>query len=310
MTKDLDHLVRRQDGVLARRQALAAGMTKHAWDWQLTRGRWQRVLPGVAVTHSGPVTSEQQARAAVLYAGRDAALGGRASLAFQGMTLPGVLTVTTAVDVVVPLDRRVVDADGPGAKVAVHRIKQPGRWTVTRRGLLVARAQASVLHAAAWASSDVEAELVLTAAVQQRRTAVPLVREALALMPELFRRALVREVLDDIELGAHAASERRFLAMCRRHQLPLPDELQRRVRTASGTCHLDAHYRAQRLSVEVDGAHHREAGTWDADALRTLRLAAARPGEQLLRITTGMLRHHEAEVAALLRAVLVGRAAA
>ena len=52
----LTGLLDAQQGVLARRQALAAGMTPDQWEWRLSRGRWQQVLPGVAVTHNGGTT--------------------------------------------------------------------------------------------------------------------------------------------------------------------------------------------------------------------------------------------------------------
>ncbi|MDQ3611862.1 MAG: hypothetical protein M4D85_09725 [Actinomycetota bacterium] len=54
-------LLRVQDQVIARRQALRGGMSAAAWDWRFTSRRWQLVLPGVAVAHTGTVTWEQRA---------------------------------------------------------------------------------------------------------------------------------------------------------------------------------------------------------------------------------------------------------
>lgn len=165
-------------------------------------------------------------------------------------------------------------------------------------------AHAAALQAAAWAESDRAAEWRIAAAVQRRITAVPLLRETLAEMPRLKRHALVLAVLDDVERGAHAGSELQFLRFCRSHGLPLPDELQVRVRAGGATHFLDARYRRQQVTVEVDGAHHRDVASWESDALRSLRVAAAMPGERLLRLTPGMLRHDGDEVAALLRSIL------
>ena len=123
-------------------------------------------------------------------------------------------------------------------------------------------------------------------------------------MPRLRRRTLIAVVLDDVELGAHAGSELAFLRFCRAHGLPRPDELQVRVRSGAATHYLDARYRRQRVTVEVDGAHHREVATWEADALRTLRVAAAMPGERLVRLTPGLMRYDGDEVAELLRRIL------
>ena len=311
MPSDLNDLLARQHCVLTRRQAFASGLTKHAWDWRLSSGRWQSLLPGVAVAHSGGLTDRQRLWAAFLYAGRGAALGGRTALCVVGTVLPWKFEGLPPIEVVIPHGRRVLDAELPDeGSVLIKRVHEPERWVHAWHGLAVVRPQHAVLHAVSWARSDAQAEFLLTSTLQQRKTAVPLVRDALSEMPELTRRALVREVLDDVELGVGAVSELRFVRMCRAHGLPLPDELQRKVRSGTRTHYLDARYKAMRLTIEIDGAHHRDAENWDADALRSLRVAVALPGEQLIRITTGMLRHHEAEVVALLRQLLLRRRAA
>ena len=307
----LEELLARQEGVITRRQALATGLSKHAWDWRLSSGKWRSLLPGVAVAHSGGISRRQGEWAAVLYGGSEAALSGCAALAVLGATFTWKGAPRQGLDVAVPLRRQVAAVALPdGTQVVAHRVKHVGRWRTSRQGLPLLHAAGAALHAVAWSSTDEVAERVLIATVQQRITAASVVRVTLGEMPELTRRALVREVLDDIELGAHAASERRFLAMCRSHGVPLPDVLQYKVRSAGGTSYLDGRYVRARVTVEIDGAHHRGAGTWDDDAMRSLRLAASLPGEQIIRITTGMLRHHEAEVAELLRVILLARAAA
>lgn len=295
-------LLAKQEGVLARRQALAGGMSKHEWDWKLGHG-WQPALPGVAITHTGGTTERQRAWAAVLHAGTGAALSGDTALRLAGLeTASG-----KDVDVVVPRARHVVGGrlvGGERREVVIHRVHRPERWAQELRALPVLTAHAAVLHAAAWAETDRAAEWRVAAAVQRRVTAVPLLRATLEQMPRLRRHALVLAVLDDVELGAHAGSELQFLRFCREHGLPRPDELQRKVRSDRGTHYLDGRYRRQRVTVELDGAHHREVATWEADALRTLRVVAALPGERLVRLTPGMLRHDGEEVARHLRTLL------
>jgi len=90
-----------QDGVVARRQALAHGLSKAAWDWRLSTGRWRLVLPGVAVLHSGTPTDSQRAWASVVHAGTGAALSGDAALLAHGITL----STPSAIDVAVPWPR-------------------------------------------------------------------------------------------------------------------------------------------------------------------------------------------------------------
>lgn len=291
-----------QDRVLARWQALEGGLSPDAWDWRLGRS-WTSPVPGVAVLHSGAISEREAGWAAVLTCGPGASLSGDAGLRERGMKrIP-----EGAFDVAISRTRTAVEAKlNSGRLVKPHRLSRPERWQAVQDGLPVLSMHACVLHAAAWASSDRWAEHRLASAVQQRLTAVPLLRATLAQMPKLARRELVLTVLDDVELGAHATSELEFLRFCRRNGLPEPDELQVRVRAGGTTRFLDGRYRRQRISVEVDGGYHLLVEAWDADALRTLELAVAQrgSGDQLIRITQSNLRHDEPTVARLLRTLL------
>lgn len=293
-----------QDGVLSRAQALAAGLSSGSWEWRLRTGAWQSPVPGVAVAHSGGCTLRQRLWAAVLHAGAGACLSGDAALVHHGFT-PQRLAV---VDVVVAHERRVAPAQlrwgDTVLRVVVHRTRSPlRRWASAQGGPPSLTPHLAVLHAAAWAASDRAAEWRLAAVVQQRLSAPVLIRAALESTPHLRRRALVRAVLADVELGAHAASELAFLRFCRAHRLPLPDALQVKVR-ADGVRYLDARYDRQRVTVELDGRHHMQVAQWEADALRTLHLVAADRDERVVRLTAGNLRHDAATVARLLRTVL------
>jgi hypothetical protein len=310
-----------QDGVIARFQALASGMTKHAWDWRLRNGDWKAIVPGVAVTHSGVPTDKQRAWAAFLHAGEGAALTGDVGLVQRGFTKMGaLLTVDVAVAWPREVAGRATFLGGPddeptdwrrggprgGPKLVCHSLRHLSQWVRPYAGeLTVVQVEAAVLHAAAWATSDAAAEWRLAAVVQQGLTVPSRIRAVLAQMPRLKRRALIRTVLDDVEFGAHAGSELAFLKFCRAYGIPEPDEMQVVVR-AGGKRYLDARYRKQRVSVEVDGAHHREVEQWDADVLRTLHLAVKHhgTGETQIRVTMGNLRHTGDEVAGLLRTLL------
>ena len=67
-------LLATQDGVIARRQALTAGETPLSIARLLRRREWVAVHPGVYVNHTGALTWQQRAWAAVLAAGPRAAL--------------------------------------------------------------------------------------------------------------------------------------------------------------------------------------------------------------------------------------------
>jgi hypothetical protein len=298
----LEQLLDRQQLVIARSQALAAGMSADAWRHRLTKGVWQSCGPGVAIAHTGKPEIEQLEWAAVLHAGRDAALTGDAAMVHFGVRR---LTVVRY-DVAVPAGRSIVTVRTPHLTMRPHQLRHLKKWSAGHPHLRLVHIHAATLHAAAWAASDEEAEYRITLAVQQRKTNPAVLKVTLDDMPKLPRNALIREVLLDVEKGATAQSELDFLRFCRRNGLPEPDEMQLRVRAGGTTRYLDAYYRGKRISIEIDGAYHRWAAQWDADSMRTLQLAVARrdTGEQVYRITRAMMRHHELETAALLRELL------
>lgn len=285
---------------MSRRQAILGGMTRSEWAWRLERGWWQRPLPGVVVTHTGEVTPEEKTWAAWACVGQGAVVAGDAALAQHGFSFRDLRVH----DVAIPLNRRVVSRQfRDGTALTIRRNTELDGSTAIRPGVPVMEPNAALLYAAAWAPTDRAAEWRLASAVQQRLVRPLSVRETLGRLGDVERRELILAVLRDVELGAHALSELDFLRFCREHGVPEPDELQVRVR-AGGNRYLDGRYRRQRVTVEIDGAHHSEVAQWEADALRGLQLAAVQQGEQVLRITRSMMRHDGQEVAELLRRIL------
>jgi very-short-patch-repair endonuclease len=163
----------------------------------------------------------------------------------------------------------------------------------------------AVVHSVATAPTDRAGEWRLAAAVQQRLVLPSELRTVLGALPDVVRSRLIASVLDDVELGAHAASELEFLRFLRRHGLPEPDALQRPVR-AGGLRYLDAWWERQRVAAEIDGVHHRDAWTWDADLLRANAVQVGQRHDRavLLRFSVSNLRHDEAEVVRQLSLVL------
>jgi len=306
--RSLAVLLERQDGVLTRLQAIAHGMTPDGWQWQIASGRWQRLLPGVAVNHSGGVSTVQRAWAAVLSCGPDAALTGDTALFLMGVPV-GEPTLWR---VAVPGRQLVVGQPrlpAPGRTLVVqpHRVTRLDEVVHPTRTPPVVRPAAALLHAAAWAPSARAAEWRVASAVQRGLVTPAQVREAGRVLTRTRRRALVAEVLLDVEVGAHARSELDLLRLLRDAGLPCPDRLQRPVRTATGLRYLDAWWERQRVALEVDGGHHRLVGTWEADLLRANAVAVAHRDDRLLllRFTTGQLRHERDLVLAQLCAALL-----
>jgi len=82
-------ILRRQGDLITRTQVLAAGWSEGTLRHR-TRpdGPWRIVLPGIYVSHNGPVTGVQREIAAVLYAGRHCVITGQAALHRQGLPVP------------------------------------------------------------------------------------------------------------------------------------------------------------------------------------------------------------------------------
>lgn len=102
--------------------------------------------------------------------------------------------------------------------------------------------------------------------------------------------------------AARRLSEIDLFRLCRWHGLPVPDGQERRRDSAGRRRYLDAYWRRWRLHVEVDGAHHMDAGNWAADLRRQNRIWIE--GDRILRFTAFDIRHRPADVAAQLRAAL------
>jgi hypothetical protein len=299
-------LLEQQDHVISRRQALLGGLSEDQWQWRLDSLRWQAVLPGVAVAHTGEVTDKQRAWAAVLYARGGAHLSADTALIQLGMKLPSPHEIHVATSRELRPQWFLASGESDAVRFVPHRLKHAEQWKHPVRQPPVLRAAPAALHAAAWAASDRAAEWRVAAAVQQRLVRPTDLRRALEQMPQVHRHALLEEVLDDVEFGAHAASELDFLRFLRRHALPPPDRLQRPVRKGK-LRYLDGWWERQRVSAEIDGAHHRSVGSWDDDTLRANDVVVVERHDRilLLRFTRGNLRHDEARVAEQLRAVLL-----
>ncbi len=108
-----------QQGVLTRSQALRGGMSLATWRWR-TSTRWQSPLPGIAVTHTGPVTDDEVRWCAVLVYGPGSALSAEGGLVAQGWRTPdvGPVRVTGPVE----------------GWVEARRLRRPGAELVVRRG--------------------------------------------------------------------------------------------------------------------------------------------------------------------------------
>ena len=146
----LDNLLARQAGVISRGQALAAGLSGAAVDHRVKSRRWQPLYPGVYLAADGRLgygrTDEVRVRAALLWAGEDAFLCGRAAAWWYGMVDEPPPTVS------VSIGRRRRLRHRPGVGVVRRELASQDRHR--HRELAVTAPALTVLEAAVELGDD------------------------------------------------------------------------------------------------------------------------------------------------------------
>ncbi|WP_183096025.1 type IV toxin-antitoxin system AbiEi family antitoxin domain-containing protein [Nocardioides stalactiti] len=262
-----------QDGVIARRQALAAGLTSTDVARLVRRREWCAVHPGVYVTHNGPLPWQQRAWAAGLACWQAALDGTSALRACEG---PGRRPRDDdVIAVVVAHERKVRAPDG----VSVRRSRgfaDEVQWNLSPPR---ARYCDVVIGLADRARHEQDAIAVLADACGGRRTTAHRLRAQVESTARLRRRAFLGAVLDDVASGTCSVLEHAFLTEVERpHGLPRG---RRQVAGATGAgrrLFRDVVYSGRRPPwsqvVELDGRlFHDSAAARDRDMERDLDAA-------------------------------------
>lgn len=282
-------LVRRQHGVVARRQLLALGYAARAIDHRLATGRLHLVYRGVYAVGRPELTARGRWMAAVLSCGPEAMLSHRSAAALWGIaTSPG-----GRIDVSVPARARLRRTD-----VAIHR--RGGRALATRsrrEGIPVTSPVLTII--------DLATELP-----PGRLEAIVNEADKLEVAdPERLRSALwewtgqpgvsaLRRLLDRATFSlTDSELERRFLPLARGAGLPTPSTQQ----LVSGF-RVDFFWPELGLVVETDGLRYHRTPTQQARDTRRDH-AHATAGLTSLRFTHGQIRYEPRYVRASLAAV-------
>ncbi|MEE6281695.1 type IV toxin-antitoxin system AbiEi family antitoxin domain-containing protein [Georgenia sp. MJ170] len=257
----LDHLAARRASVLTRRELLAEGATPDWISRQVSGKRWQRVYPGVYVTHTGPLGWRTSMVAALRYAGRGAALSHRSAKAYwverndaQRAAAGGLVEVS------VPWSRVVRPQPG----LRVHRRR---RMPEVRPGLVAVTAEAETaldLVDRATGADDVVGILTQVC----RRLPPADVLSAAEQRSRLRHRAFVVAVLADVEDGVESPMEHRYHRDVEdAHGLPAA-QLQVREKLSGRWIRADCRYRRYRVRIELDGQLAHPGGRTDLDTWR------------------------------------------
>jgi len=255
-------------GVVTRRQALEAGITRAELSRLLRAGALLREYKGVyRVGHRAP-SVEARYLAAVRACGEGALLAGRAAAFLWGL----VKGPPPSPEVITRTERDIRDIVTRRARGA-----GPGDAT-TRRGIPVTAVARTLVDLAADLSLDDLARACHEAGVRYRTT--PRDTEAvLARRPGSPGAAKLRRVMRGDAHVTLSALERRFLERLREAGLPLPV-----TNRPAGGRRVDCRWPAHRLTVELDSyRYHSSRHAWEQDRRRE-REAHAR-GDEFRRYT-------------------------
>lgn len=254
----LDQLARKRADVLTRAELVDAGALPDWISRQVSSRRWQRVYPGVYVTHTGALSWRTRMVAALRYAGPQAALSHSSAAAywFDDVRRGGV----DPVEVSVPWERTVKPQPG----LRIHRRRRmPAVWP----GLLsVTTDVETVLDLVARAREPDDVVGIVTRAA--RRTRPEVIRAAAEGRLRLRNRALLGELVAAVELGIESPLEHRYQRDVEDpHGLP-GAELQVRELLDGGWVRADRRYRDYGVRVELDGRLAHPGGRTDRDTWR------------------------------------------
>lgn len=248
-------LLRLQEGIVTRRQALAGGLTDKAIEARLSRGRWQRIYRGVYATFSGEPSRPAGLWAAVLRAGPHAVLSHQTAAELYGLA-----------DVPAPLIHVTVPSGSPVLRPPGLVIHYSGRLALSRHPALTpprTRLDDTVLDLADCAlTADGAVSLVLRA-IGRRRTTARRLTAAIGQRPRVRWRADLLAVLGPAAAGVHSLLEHRYGTRVERpHSLPHGTR-QRPVLRQGRREYQDISYDGYQTVVELDGrAAHPEEDRW------------------------------------------------
>ncbi|WP_157545404.1 hypothetical protein [Hamadaea tsunoensis] len=211
---DLSALLATQFGLIRRDQALgvpadtppaAPGLTEGALRWRLEKGLWQTVLPSVYAAQSGPLSGDQRAFAAYLYAGAAAQLTGPAALRLHGLRHA---PADDRVHVLIPDHRRLSTAQF-AAVSRTHRLDERASRVKGMAVVSPARAVADTLRLV-----GPDARPVLTESVQRGLATLDQLERELSEGPKRGSH-LLRTALADLHQGVRAAPRTLLRDLCR-----------------------------------------------------------------------------------------------
>lgn len=217
---DIDALIRRQAGVITRRQCLEVGLSDDVVRTRIEHGAWLRADRGVLVVLGERRGYQTRAVAAAFGVGGEVALGRESALWWADRDRP----VPKLVHLAVPRGRSV----RPRSGVLVHHDLRP-TTRITMRDPAVVSVEDAVLDIAGAACTAREVEAVVCEMVRRHRTIPARLGAVLRERPRHPRRALLTAMFTEVEQGAQSPLELMDLRIDRRHGRPGSRQVLQRV---------------------------------------------------------------------------------
>jgi len=260
-----------QHGVVTHAQLLEAGFSRDQVKRWAAKGLLHPVHRAVyRLGHKAP-SVEATYLAAVLACGERAFLAGPAAAHVYGIVRKGG---TPPPEVICHVAKRLQG-------VRTHRVRRiEQRDTTSHRGIPLTTVPRTLVDLAGTMSLDPLAETCHHAEVLHRVRAAH-VKAALARRPNAPGAGKLRLIFAGDALILLSRLERAFIALLRRHSLPLP-----RTNRPAGAHYVDCRWPDRRLTVELDSFRfHHSRHVWERDRRRA-REAYAR-GDEFRRYTYG-----------------------
>ncbi len=243
LSRQLLELAEHQRGVLTRAQILRAGVTSDIILARISRGSWQRIHPGVYALFSGEVNRISLLWAAVLHAGRGAALSHQTAAELWRLAD----APSSAIHVTVPNDRRVRKTPGMvvhlSAHVDVHPAQTPPRTRLEETVIDLWETARDLDSAVGW----------VTTALGRRLTTQDKLRAAADTRSRLRRRKPLAELLGPDGTGIHSVLEYRYVHNVERPHGLVGAHRQARARRNGRTEYRDQLYAEYGIAIELDG---------------------------------------------------------
>ncbi|GAA4710868.1 hypothetical protein GCM10025782_03650 [Pedococcus ginsenosidimutans] len=266
-------------GVLSRHRLAELGADRNVVAREVRAERWRLHGARTVALHTGRLSDLAQWWRAVWEVGQGAVLDGVTALHASGMKGFDEARVHVSVD--------HLCTPGPIEGVRIHRVRDALEADSVGPGPPRVRPAVATVRAAQWAVTDRQAALLLCLPVQQGLVRAKDLCHVRWPGAHYGRTALVRQLVADLEDGAHSLGELDFARFCRLRGLPTPSRQVVR-RGPQGRIYLDVRWDEAGLVVEIDGAQHRQGLAVTSDNLRRNHLLTA--GDLVLTIDLVGLR--------------------